>query len=88
MEPKFKYIFERSYVKAVGNQQWIFRFPNGYGASVIHGKYTYGGDEGLFELAVLGKDGRLDYSTTITDDVVGYLNVQQVDELCERIAQL
>ena len=28
-------------------------FPNGFGASVISGKYSYGGPEGLYELAVL-----------------------------------
>lgn len=28
------------------------KFDNGYGASVVKGPHTYGGDQGLYELAV------------------------------------
>ena len=35
------------------HHQWIYRFPNGFGASVVRGAYTYGEAPGLYELAVI-----------------------------------
>lgn len=64
------------------------KFPNGYGASVVRGPYTYGGDQGLYELGVLGPGGKLDYSTTITEDVIGHLTEDDVTALLERIEAL
>ena len=37
----------------IGNRQAVFKFPNGYGASLIQGPSSYGGEDGLFEIAVL-----------------------------------
>ena len=73
------------------NNQTIFKFPNGFGASVIIGIYTYGGDQGLYELAILkfhGDNYHLDYSTCITDDVIGYLEPKDVRKLLMRIKRL
>jgi len=63
------------------------RFPNGYGASIIRTPFSYGGDDGLFELAVLkfgetDNDFSLTYETPITDDVLGHL------EFCEVVLTL
>jgi len=63
-------------------------FDNGYGASVVIGPYTYGGEDGLYELAVLGKDGKLTYDTPVTDDVEGYLTEDAVTKLLEQIQKL
>jgi hypothetical protein len=63
-------------------------FDNGYGASIVIGEHTYGGREGLYELAVLGKDGRLTYETPITDDVEGYLTPEDVTILMKQIQNL
>ena len=76
-----------------GGTQKVYKFANGYGASVIAGgTYTYGGDEGLQELAVLKfkEDGNysLCYDTEITDDVLGYLNDGDVVDLLDRIEKL
>lgn len=78
-----------------GGTQQLYRFPNGYGASVVRGPYTYGGPEGLFELAVISFDRdesragyRLNYDTEITDDVLGYLTHEDVHSLLGRIAAL
>lgn len=62
-------------------------FPNGYGASVIRGLYTYGGSEGLYELGVLCHD-HLTYDTPITDDVIGHLSEDDVTALLQRIEAL
>ena len=66
---------------------YVFTFDNGYSASIIKNKYSYGGDKDLWELAVL-KDGDLCYDTPITDDVIGYLTDKEVNELLRRIEQL
>ncbi len=63
-------------------------FDNGYGASVVKHQYSYGGDRGLYELAVLDKDGNLCYDTPVTNDVIGYLRPQDVTDVMEKIQQL
>ena len=68
--------------------QKIYKFPNGYGASVICNPYSYGGDMGLWEIAVFDKEGNLTYETPITDDVIGYLNDDEVIEVLNKIKEL
>ena len=63
-------------------------FDNGYGASVVKHEHSYGGDKGLYELAVLDKDGNLTYDTPITDDVIGYLRPEDVTDVMEKIQKL
>lgn len=61
----------------------LFKFDNSYGASIVRSKYSYGGDRGLFELAVIywvGDDWDLTYTTPITNDVCGFLSVDAVKE--------
>lgn len=74
---------------AAGGVQWEFHFPNGYGASVVCGPYSYGGPSGLWEVAVLSSpDWDIDYSTPVTYDVLGYQTVEEVREVLRRIADL
>jgi len=76
-----------------GAIQKIYRFANGYGASVVKGDHTYGGEEGLWELAVIifgkGTDNnhtyQLVYDTPITQDVEGNLNDDEVEKLLDQI---
>jgi hypothetical protein len=63
-------------------------FDNGYGASVVKGEHTYGGRDGLYELAVLDSNGKLTYETPVTDDVEGYLTEDEVTKLMEQIQNL
>jgi len=84
--------------------QKIYKFKNGFGASVICHKRSYGGGDGLWELAVLNKSGNLDFDTPITkkdsqyysnrkynyydDGVLGWLTEKDVDNILEEIKQL
>lgn len=66
-------------------------FPNGYAASVIRSKYSYGGSEGFYELAVMKgteDDHELCYDTPITDNVIGGLTPVGVSRLLAQIAEL
>lgn len=62
-------------------------FENGYGVSVVRTIFSYGGREGLYELAVLDKDG-LTYDTPVTSDVLGYLTPEEVTEYMKQIQLL
>jgi hypothetical protein len=55
-------------------------FENGYGVSVVCHSFSYGGKNGLYELAVLDTDGEITYETDVTDDVIGHLTPEQVTE--------
>lgn len=63
-------------------------FDNGYGVSVVKHDYSYGGDKGLYELAVLNKDGDLVYDTPITEDVIGWLRPEDVTDVMIKVQQL
>jgi len=70
-----------------GGKRALHEFPNGYSASVIIGPKSYGGSRGLYELAVM-YDGDLDYTTPITDDVLGHLSPGEVTEILAQIEAL
>ena len=97
-------IIERQHRAGPGVQR-LYRFKNGYGASVVKFKVpsilgsgmfagSYGANQGLWELAVIkfygdgADDFRLTYNTPITDDVIGYLSGEEVDEILLRISRL
>lgn len=66
-------------------------FENGYGASIVKSRSTYGGDIGLYELAVITGNEEvweLCYTTEITGDVIGYLSEEDVMILLHRIKNL
>lgn len=80
-----------------GGVQHLYRFPNGYGASVVCSMFSYGGDQSLWELAVIywpdpeNQDiynFDLTYETPVTSDVVGHLNSEDVTELLTQIEAL
>lgn len=83
---KFKdYIVEQN---DLGYPQTIYKFPNGYGASTIKFKHIYFG----IEIAVLSfnEDGNWDinYSTPITNDVIGGLDEESRDSVLQQIFEL
>lgn len=73
----------------IGGKWSRVMFPNGYGASIVSHKYSYGGEDGLYELAVLDNiNGNPIYTTPITDDVIGYLTEEGVTALLAEIQLL
>jgi hypothetical protein len=86
-----KYVKERD---KLFNHQTLYRFNNDYGASVVIGPYTYGGELGLKELAVLKftpdeeDKFEIDYTTPITNDVVGSCTDAEIEELLAQIENL
>lgn len=73
-----------------GGVQYLFTFRNGYGASVVQSPYSYGGFEGMWELAVLDASGSIDYETPVTggDGVIGWLTDDDVIAALTRVADL
>lgn len=75
-----------------GGNQYLFRFENGFGASVVRHDFSYGGSRGLYELAVIqwgeNDDFELKYDTGLTDDVEGYLSVSEVLNFLNKIENL
>ena len=63
------------------------KFDNGYEVSVVKSQYSYGGEKGLYELAIF-KDGEICYDTDITGDVIGYLRPEDVTDVMEKIQKL
>ena len=63
------------------------KFDNGYEVSVVKSPYSYGGKDGLYELAIF-KDDDICYDTPITNDVLGYLSEKEVTEVLIKIQQL
>ena len=71
--------------------QTLYKFPNGFGASVVFHIGSYGYEQGLCEIAViswLGEEWEITYSTSVTDDVIGYLDSEQRDRTLEDIFNL
>jgi hypothetical protein len=63
-------------------------FENGFGASIIRSSFSYGGNKGLYEIAVLDTDGELTYDTDVTDNVIGHLTPEQITKIMEQIQAL
>jgi len=74
--------------------QSLYRFANGYGASVCITGFICEGNEKVWELAVIKYTGdtidsyELDYDADITDGVIGYLDYEEVEKLLDRIEAL
>ena len=88
--PLFKDFFIREAgVFAPETECYRFSVP-GHGdmeVSVIRSSMTYGGSEGLFELAMLRNDICV-YDTPITDDVRGWLEVEDVLDILEDVQRI
>ena len=81
-----EYLIDTNYMDT--GVQHVYKFEHGYGASVVKHDFSYGGKDGLWELAVLDSDDELCYHTPITQDVIGYLGWQKVELYLEEIKAL
>ena len=91
IDPKFylEYLVEKRIIR--NGIQYIFKFPNNYGASVVKFRGTAGYKADKWELAVLFfHDGIWDltYNTPITDDIVGCLTDEEVEQYLNKIMEL
>ena len=73
----------------LGGTQRIYKFPNGFGASVVQSPFSYGGRVGLWELAMVefidDEKYELVYNDIVEGDVLGYLTESEVEEVLEKI---
>ena len=78
-------------------RQAVYFFSNGYGISVINiigtngEHYSYTKNKDQYEIAVLEgnkESSRITYDTVITDDVIGYLGIEEVYKIMEEIESL
>lgn len=74
-------------INAGFDTQATIKFDNGYGASIVTGRCAYTDAVHPYELAVL-KNGSLCYDTEITNDVIGHLNKEGVEEIINKIEKL
>ena len=70
-----------------GGIRAVVEFPNHYGASVVTGPYFYGRSDAPYELAVM-YEGKICYTSGLTDDVLGYLTEDEVTEYLKLIEKL
>ena len=76
--------------------QKIYRFDNGFGASVVRftiapGVGSYGAEQGLWEMAVVeftADSFELVYDTPIAGDVLGHLSDDEVEATLAKIRDL
>lgn len=75
--------------------QKVYKFENGYGASVVRHSFSYGGSSGMWEMALITFEEQkeleweIEYREDFADgDVAGYLNDKDVLELLNWIRSL
>ena len=92
-----KPVIEKNHPIGIGIQK-IYRFKNGYGASVVRfqvdGIYGSHTNENDWELGVIkfnsddDMDFKLVYDTSITSNVLGYLSDEEVQETLKKVRSL
>lgn len=84
----FKEFFSRPLHSGI---QYLGFFPNGYGVSIVNHELLFNGKRGDWELAVIiGNTEKfvLTYDTPITEDVLGSLSDDDVNEICIKVSEL
>jgi len=81
-------VVEKVDMPEANGYQLLYKFDNGYGASVVKHDFSYGGSKGLYEIAVLDEEGHLCYDTPITSDVIGHLTMGEAEKILINISHL
>lgn len=85
---EFKDLEFKNHPTLSGIQAKMF-FENGFGVSVVKSPLSYGGEKGLFELAVVKgteEDWDLDYTLEVCKgDVLGHLTEQGVSDAMVKV---
>ena len=70
--------------------QRLYKFANGYGASVINHQHSYGIELAVikWDLKVIPFDWDLVYNTPVTDNVITYMTLKQVEKVLACIEKL
>jgi len=84
---KIATIQELTWKPHLGGYHAEVKFENGYTASVLRGGRFYT-DNGTYEIAVINSMGKIDYTTHITNDVLGYLSLSKANKALQDIAAL
>jgi len=80
--------FEEIKNEIMSGKKTRINFENGWGASVVSHNSSYGGAEGLYELAVLFEN-EIHYDNPVAGgDVKGYLTEEDVTNLLTQIQNL
>lgn len=88
-KPSIEPISDNPHPGDPAGRQRLYRFDNGYGASVVQARGTYGSESGLSELAVIAwRGGKWDiaYDTPVTE--VGWLSEDDVQGYLQKIRDL
>ena len=94
---KYDLIFLTDVTEYHTKRQAVYFFSNGYGISVINiigtngEHYSYTKNKHQYEIAVLEgskNNSRITYDTVITNDVIGYLGIEEVYKIMEEIEKL
>jgi len=86
-----KYIYTPPLVDEGFEDQTLYKFDNGFGASIIFHQGSYGYEQGLVELGIVrwfGNKHMLAYDTYLTNDVLGDLTQEQAQLILEKIKEL
>lgn len=62
-------------------------FPNGFGVSILLGSLFHSNGTDTYEVAIFRGDN-IDYTTGITDDVMGYRTAKEVTEIMAQVQKL
>lgn len=77
------------YLKLVGGKsftisKWRIKLENNWAISIINGPYTYSSDN-TYEVALINPNNEIDYTNSITNDVIGYCSLERICEIIKEV---